>query len=91
MPTYMSTSRGKNLAALSNRMLELSPEVNKYLKQFSSWVLNRKRKSKLVRPEVISDVTHMKAWYSSLATKIYTKIAIVCRCSNRLSRPAKKN
>ena len=65
----MSTSPGNSLAALKNRMLELSPEVNKYLERFSSWVLKRKRKSKLVWPQVISDVAHMKAWYSSLTTE----------------------
>ena len=55
--------------ALSNRILELSPGVKKYLERFSSWVLKRKRKSTLVRPQVISDVAHMKAWYSSLTTE----------------------
>ena len=50
-------------------MLELSLEVNKHPERFSSWVLKRKRNSKLVRPQVISDVAHMKAWYSSLTTE----------------------
>ena len=71
------------LAAPSNRMLELSPEVNKCLEWFHFLATY---KSKLARPRAIEGLVHITN------NRRYTdRMVIVCRCCNGHSRLAKKN
>ena len=73
-------------------MLELSSDVNKYLERFG---LPGYLKENVNRN--LSGLRLFLMWLTwRIRTvlsqgKMYIKIAIVCRCRNRLSRPANKN